>query len=66
MVAAPTPSATLPEPLARMVAARQLTEADARAYLRQPGTPETGEEAVLRWVAREYGVFFEPPVSSAA
>ena len=41
-----------------MVAARQLTEADARAYLRQPGTPEIGEEAVLRWVAREYGVPF--------
>jgi len=41
-----------------MVAARQLTEADARAYLRQPGAPETGEEAVLRWVAREYGVPF--------
>ena len=41
-----------------MVAACQLTEADARAYLRQPGTPETGEEAVLRWVAREYGVPF--------
>lgn len=41
-----------------MVAARQLTEADAGAYLRQPGTPETGEEPVLRWVAREYGVPF--------
>ena len=41
-----------------MVAARQLTEADARAYLRQPGAPEPGEEAVLRWVAREYGVPF--------
>jgi general secretion pathway protein E/type IV pilus assembly protein PilB len=41
-----------------MVAARQLTEADARSYLRQPGTPEIGEEAVLRWVAREYGVPF--------
>lgn len=41
-----------------MVAARQLTEADARSYLRQPGAAETGEEAVLRWVAREYGVPF--------
>ena len=41
-----------------MVAARQLTEADARTYLRQPGAAETGEEAVLRWVAREYGVPF--------
>ena len=58
MVAVPSPSADLPEPLARMVAARQLTEADARAYLHQPGAAETGEEAVLRWVAREYGVPF--------
>jgi len=58
VVAAPSPSADLPEPLARMVAARQLTEADARTYLRQPGAAETGEEAVLRWVAREYGVPF--------
>ncbi|MFZ9840029.1 MAG: GspE/PulE family protein, partial [Opitutaceae bacterium] len=58
MVAASSPSAALPEPLARMVAARQLTEADARSYLRQPGAAETGEEAVLRWVAREYGVPF--------
>ena len=58
MVAAPSSSADLPEPLARMVAARQLTEADARTYLRQPGAAETGEEAVLRWVAREYGVPF--------
>jgi len=41
-----------------MVAARQLTEVDARTYLRQPGAAETGEEAVLRWVAREYGVPF--------
>jgi type II secretion system protein E len=41
-----------------MVAARQLTEADARTYLRQPGAAETGEEAILRWVAREYGVPF--------
>ena len=58
MVAASSPSAALPEPLARMVAARQLTEVDARTYLRQPGAAETGEEAVLRWVAREYGVPF--------
>jgi len=58
VVAAPSPSADLPEPLARMVAARQLTEVDARTYLRQPGAAETGEEAVLRWVAREYGVPF--------
>jgi len=58
VVAASSPSTALPEPLARMVAARQLTEADARSYLRQPGAPEIGEEAVLRWVAHEYGVPF--------
>ena len=59
-----TPSAngsngTLPELLGRMIAARQLTETDARGYLAQnPGADALTEERVLRWLAREYGVSF--------
>jgi type II secretion system protein E len=48
-----------PELLGRMIAARQLTETDARSYLSQnPGADAVTEERVLRWLAREYGVGF--------
>lgn len=50
---------TLPELLSRMIAARQLTETDARAFLKQnAGADALVEERVLRWLAREYGVVF--------
>ena len=49
----------LPELLDRMIAARQLTAGDARSFLRQhPAGEALAEEAVLRWLAREYGVPF--------
>ncbi|MBI5693581.1 MAG: type II/IV secretion system protein [Verrucomicrobia bacterium] len=49
----------MPELLDRMIAARQLTTGDARAYLKQnPGEEALAEERVLRWLAREYGVPF--------
>jgi type II secretion system protein E len=49
----------LPELLGRMIAARQLTETDARTYLVQnPAADALTEERVLRWLAREYGVTF--------
>lgn len=45
--------------LGRMIAARQLTATDARAFLAQStGDDAVTEEAVLRWLAREYGVSF--------
>lgn len=51
--------AVLPELLDRMIAARQLTAGDARSFLRQHSAGEAlAEEAVLRWLAREYGVPF--------
>src|SRR3954471_16401499 len=50
---------SLPELLTRMIAARQLTETDARLFLAQKSAAdELTEERVLRWVAREYGVSF--------
>ncbi|MEO6246134.1 MAG: type II/IV secretion system protein, partial [Opitutaceae bacterium] len=49
----------VPELLTRMIAARQLTETDARAFLQQNAeTDPPTEERVLRWLAREYGVGF--------
>ncbi|MBL9189572.1 MAG: type II/IV secretion system protein [Opitutaceae bacterium] len=49
----------VPELLARMIAARQLTETDARAFLQQNAESDAPtEERVLRWLAREYGVGF--------
>ena len=49
----------LPDLLARMIAGRQLTETDARAYLKlQPTADALTEERVLRWLAQEYGVSF--------
>jgi type II secretion system protein E len=49
----------LPDLLGRMIAARQLTETDARAFLNQnTGSDALTEERVLRWLAREYGVTF--------
>ena len=61
MTEAPVPAANgaLPELLDRMIAARQLTAGDARSFLRQhPAGEALAEEAVLRWLAREYGVPF--------
>ena len=51
--------AALPELLSRMIAAKQLTETDARSYLAQnAGADALAEERVLRWLAKEYGVGF--------
>jgi general secretion pathway protein E/type IV pilus assembly protein PilB len=58
---APPPSANgaLPDLLGRMIAGRQLTATDARAFLKQhPDADALTEERVLRWLAREYGVAF--------
>jgi general secretion pathway protein E/type IV pilus assembly protein PilB len=42
-----------------MIAARQLTKADARSFLTQkPADEPVTEERVLRWLAGEYGVGF--------
>jgi type II secretion system protein E len=50
---------TIPEALSRMIAAKQLTETDARSYVVQnPASEALNEERVLRWLAREYGVVF--------
>ena len=47
----------VPELLARMIAARQLTTTDARSFLAQHSTADAlTEERVLRWLANEYGV----------
>jgi type II secretion system protein E len=47
----------LPELLDRMIADRQLTATDARAFMgRHPASEELTEESVLRWLAKEYGV----------
>jgi general secretion pathway protein E/type IV pilus assembly protein PilB len=49
----------LPDLLSRMIAARQLTATDARAYLAQNKSSDAlTEEKILRWLAREYGVGF--------
>ena len=56
---ASTSNGVLPELLDRMIAARQLTAGDARSFLRQlPAGEPPAEDAVLRWLAREYGVPF--------
>ena len=47
------------ELLEAMIAARQLTAADARSFLAQkPADEPITEERVLRWLADEYGVGF--------
>src|SRR5665213_3429237 len=47
----------LPELLDRMIADRQLTATDARAFLAQhSASDELTEERVLRWLAHEYGI----------
>ena len=52
-------SAVVPELLVRMIAARQLTTTDARAFLKSSPKPEAlTEDRVLRWLAKEYGVSF--------
>ncbi|MBI5768856.1 MAG: Flp pilus assembly complex ATPase component TadA [Verrucomicrobia bacterium] len=49
----------MPELLGRMIAARQLTETDAKTYLAQNRSADAlTEERVLRWLAKEYGVGF--------
>ncbi|MBX3744892.1 MAG: type II/IV secretion system protein [Verrucomicrobiae bacterium] len=51
----------MPEPLHKMVEARQLSAADAEEWRDRWGSGEgvgAGEEEILRWVAREYGVGF--------
>jgi general secretion pathway protein E/type IV pilus assembly protein PilB len=54
--------APLPELLERMLAARQLSQADARVLMRRARAsgqpPPDTEEEVLRWLAREYNVPF--------
>ena len=45
------------ELLERMIAAKQLSAADARLLAQQPGVA-VSEEAVLRWLAAEYGLDF--------
>jgi general secretion pathway protein E/type IV pilus assembly protein PilB len=51
----------LAEPLASMIAARQLTATDAALFLAQsPASEAPTESSVLRWLAREYGVGFAP------
>ena len=59
---AETESTSLETLLETMVAARQMSAADARLLLRRPasiGGPEIrSEESVLRWLAAEYGVGF--------
>ena len=50
-------SGVVPELLARMIAGRQLTDTDSRAFLRQHSAADAlTEERVLRWLAHEYGV----------
>ncbi|SDS37117.1 type II/IV secretion system protein [Opitutus sp. GAS368] len=47
----------LPPLLTRMIADRQLTPTDARAFLaRQPAAASLTEEDTLRWLAQEYGL----------
>jgi hypothetical protein len=50
-------NAALTELLGRMTSARQLSAADAR-ILESQGFATVSEEAVLRWLAKEYGVGF--------
>jgi general secretion pathway protein E/type IV pilus assembly protein PilB len=61
MTPATSSTPALPELLETMVAARQLSAADARLLVGSDGTGGAGvdsEEAVLRWLASEYGVEF--------
>jgi type II secretion system protein E len=47
---------TLKAMLDKMVAARQLSSADAQSLMRSTGTPVKTEEEILRWLAGEYGL----------
>ena len=49
---------TLPVALDRMIAERQLTPTDARAFLAGHSAADPTEETILRWLAKEYGVGF--------
>ena len=55
-------NAALRELLERMIAARQLSSADAKILLQLPATGSDGaittEDQVLRWLANEYGLAF--------
>ncbi|MBX7122388.1 MAG: GspE/PulE family protein [Opitutaceae bacterium] len=51
-------SRVIPDTLIRMIASRQLTETDARAFLATAGASSLSEEGVLRWLADEYGLTF--------
>jgi general secretion pathway protein E/type IV pilus assembly protein PilB len=44
--------------LDRMISARQLSAADARALRQNGSDAQSSEEAVLRWLAAEYGLTF--------
>ena len=55
----PADATTDSELLQRMIAARQLTDADAPLFAEQAGAgPDATEDRVLRWLAGEYGVEF--------
>ncbi|MDO8542651.1 MAG: type II/IV secretion system protein [Opitutaceae bacterium] len=59
LVSSTQANGVVPELLTRMIANRQLTTTDCRAFLKQnPGPEALTEERVLRWLAREYGVPF--------
>jgi type II secretion system protein E len=58
-MSSPPVSSPLPDLLVRLIALRQLTDSDARAFLARPASSSTlNEPAVLRWLAAEYGVGF--------
>jgi general secretion pathway protein E/type IV pilus assembly protein PilB len=53
------PDAQSQELLERMIAARQLSASDALLFAKSgAGGPSASEEAVLRWLANEYGLAF--------
>ncbi|MBM3875227.1 MAG: type II/IV secretion system protein [Verrucomicrobia bacterium] len=55
----PIPDAQSQELLERMIAARQLSASDALNFAKSgAGGSSVSEEAVLRWLAKEYGVAF--------
>jgi general secretion pathway protein E/type IV pilus assembly protein PilB len=51
-------AASLPPLLQRMLAARQISLAEARTLVQNTATPSHSEEEVLRWLAAEYGLPF--------
>lgn len=54
-MSSPPVSSPLPDLLVRLIALRQLTDSDARAFLARPASSATlNEPAVLRWLAAEY------------